>query len=210
MSLDQFIKKGKKIALLFPILILSVNMMLTSCYPGDPISVSDADAVITYRDKDADFSKKSTYAMPDTVYYLTEDGVEAGDKPIDRTVLSSVESNMTQAGFTKANNNDPNQADVVIIVLASKATWVGGGCYPWYWDWWWGYPGWCYPYSYSYDTGTVFINMFDTAKKDSGDKQPPIWLAAMNGIADGTNVTSRVQRAINQAFDQSSYLSEGK
>ena len=183
-------------------------MIMTACYPGDPISVSDADAVLTFRDADADFSAMTTYAMPDTVYYLKDDGIEPGDKAIDRTVLASVETNMADAGFSKVD--DPDQADVVVIALASKTTWVGGGCYPWYWDWWWGYPGWCYPYTYTYNTGTVFINMFDADKKDSGDKQPPIWTAAMNGIADGSNLTTRVQRAINQAFSQSPYLSEGK
>ena len=208
MYFTTFVKNEKSRFFLLLLLTTGFIMIMTSCYPGDPISVSDADAVLTFRDAEADFSAMTTYAMPDTVYYLKEDGIEPGDEAIDGTILTSVKNNMAAAGFTRVD--DPDQADVVVIALASKTTWVGGGCYPWYWDWWWGYPGWCYPYTYTYNTGTVFINMFDADKKDSEEKQPPIWLAALNGIADGSNITSRVQKGINQAFSQSPYLSEGK
>ncbi len=198
-----------KISHLTALLVFSLMLILPSCYPGDPISTSDADVVLTYRDKDAVFSNKTSYAMPDSVLYITEDGLEAGDNPlVDNTILSAIKRNMTEAGYSRANN--PDSADVIVVALATKTTWVGGGCYPWYWDWWWGYPGWCYPYTYSYTTGTIFINMFDTDQQNSKEKQIPIWLAAMNGIADGSASATRIDRAINQAFAQSPYLGEGK
>ncbi len=206
MQLIKNLKRRKNLLFLAAALIIGMSLTLTSCYPGDPISVSEADAVLTYRDKEAVFNAGASYAMPDTVVYITEDGPVAGDNPaVDNVILSSIMQNMQEAGYTKVEN--PDDADVFVVAMATKTTWVSGGCYPWYWDWWWGYPGWCMPYYYSYSTASVFINMFDAKRDNSEEKQPPMWFAALNGVADGTNAQSRIENGINQAFSQSPYLS---
>jgi hypothetical protein len=42
---------------------------LISCYPGDELTVSDTDTIITIFSKDADFSTQTTYAMDDSVIH---------------------------------------------------------------------------------------------------------------------------------------------
>ena len=103
--------------------------------------------------------------------------------------------------------------DVHIVPFATKNTWAGYTCYPYYWDYWYGYPpgyGWCYPYPYTFTTGTVLIVMLDPTKPTDSS---PIWVAAINGLVSGSStseINQRVGNTINQAFNQSSYLGAGK
>jgi hypothetical protein len=44
----------------------------------------------------------------------------------------------------------------------------------------------------------------------TGNRVPPIWMAALNGLADRTTNSVRIENGLNQAFAQSQYLGEGK
>lgn len=176
--------------------------MLNSCYPGDPISASDTDVVTTFYSPNADFAGKTTYAMPDSVIYITDSGMTSGgNSTLNNQILTAINNNMQNFGFVA--EPDPDAADVHIVALAAKTTWVGGSCYPGYWGgYWYPYSGWCYPVAYSYETGTLLIVMLDPTTSTSDNAQP-IWLAGMNGLLSGSANVSRINKAINQAFDQS-------
>ncbi len=209
MNKSQVFKPGKfKRGIIF-LLVTGFSLLLVSCYPGEPLSPSDTDVVVTFRDKNADFSNKSTYAMPDSVIYVVKkDSVVFLEANLANQILSAIDNNMQQYGYNKVDN--PNQADVVIVALATKTTWVAGSCYPWYWDWWWGYPGWCYPVAYTYNTGTILIVMVD-AHQQGDVSRNALWVAGLNGLLDtASNSQARINRAIDQAFRQSPYLGEGK
>jgi hypothetical protein len=45
---------------------------------------------------------------------------------------------------------------------------------------------------------------------ENGKPSPPIWIAALNGLADAGNTVTRIENGIDQAFTQSKYLGEGK
>jgi hypothetical protein len=197
--------------------LLAVSLFLVSCYPGDELTVSETDTVITLFDKSVDFAGFNTYAMPDTIIHLVgDDDDDNVSRAYDDEILGGIEDNMQALGYTRV---DPATADAHILVSATVRDYVGYAYYGWYWDYWYGYPpgwGW-YPWypsggvAYSYSVGTILVTMTDPDRTDSSDERvPPIWSAGLNGLADkGTNA-QRIERGIDQAFAQSKYLGEGK
>jgi Domain of unknown function (DUF4136) len=187
-----------------------INLILASCYPGGDIAVSETDVVTTFRNEEADFSTKKTYSMPDSVTVITDEDETADiDPDVEQQILSAIERNMELSGFDLAA--DPDQADVLVAPLATSNSWVGGGCYPWYWDSWYYYPGWCYPYYYTYKTGTLFIIMVDPEHAEDDSIENALWVSVINGMLSSSSETEvRVDQDIDQAFAQSPYLSDGK
>jgi hypothetical protein len=203
----------KFIQLYIILFFIGFCLVLSSCYPGNDISVSEADIVTTFRNESADFAAKQTYAMPDYVVYITDDDETPENNPVlDRQILSAIERNMEQAGFDLIE--DPDQADVLVVPMVTRSTWVGGGCNYWYYDPWYGYPGYCYPYYYTYETGTLFIIMVDPAHADNDSVEDALWTAAINGLLSSSfnagSSEARINRDVNQAFIQSPYLGDGK
>ncbi|HET6350005.1 MAG TPA: DUF4136 domain-containing protein [Candidatus Krumholzibacteria bacterium] len=210
-QLNKFLLPGGAVLLLAIVLLIS-------CYPGDPLTVSETDAVVTLFDKNTDFSTKLTYAMPDTVMHLVgEGGKDDVSRAYDQLILTQIHSNLDKLGFTRVS--DPNTADVQVYTAAVVQDYVGYAYYGWYWDYWYGYPpgwGW-YPWypsggvAYSYRVGTLLVVMMDPHKTVPDQKLvPPVWSAAMNGLADKASNSQRIKNGINQAFAQSKYLGEGK
>lgn len=198
--------------------LLALSLFI-SCYPGDELTVSETDTVVTLFDKTVDFADFDTYAMPDTVIHLVDDGDDDDvSRAYDDEILDNIADNMAALGFTRVV--DPAAADAHILIAATVRDYVGYAYYGWYWDYWYGgYPpawGW-YPWypsggvAYSYSIGTILVTMTDPDRTDSsGERVPPIWSAGLNGLADkGTNA-QRIERGIDQAFAQSRYLGEGK
>jgi hypothetical protein len=201
------------------LLALAALSFLVSCYPGDELTVSETDVVVTLFDKSVDFSAYTTYAMPDTIIHLVPEGEDDDvSRAYDDEILSDIADNMIAMGYTL--ENDPALADVHVLVSATVQDYTGYAYYGWYWGYWYGdYPpywGW-YPWypsggvAYSYSVGTILITMTDPGRTDSsGERVPPIWSAGLNGLADkGTNA-QRIADGIDQAFAQSQYLGEGK
>lgn len=199
--------------------LLLAAALLLSCYPGDELTVSDTDTVVTLFDKNADFKTKLTYAMPDTIIHLVSEG-ERDDvsRAYDKLILDRIHANMDALGFTEVP--DPATAHVHVLTAATVRDYAGYAYYGWYWDYWYGgYPpswGW-YPWypsggvAYTYSTGTILVTMTDPKKTDSSGKRvPPIWSAGLNGLADKSSNAQRIERGIDQAFAQSRYLGEGK
>jgi len=210
--------KKKKLIVLFSLLILS-SFVLYSCYPDYGLTQSDYDTVITLYDNDANF-KKPTYAMPDTVVHLVEEGDEDNvNRSKDALILSTIASNMDDLHYTRVVDTTANKPDFVILVGVTVTDNYGAAYYPGWgywggWGWWGGYPGWGYPGGsvvYSYTTGTIFISMLDPDKDNTidGDKYGAVWLARINGVVSNSstsNVNNRIKTRINDAFEQSPYL----
>jgi hypothetical protein len=195
------------------LLIVGLLPILGACYPYDRESTSDYDVVATTFDPSVDFSTKQTYARPPDVRVVTDpDQDEADDTlnlQVQQAILAAIDQNMAALGYTPANPNDPTdttvQPDVVVVPFATESTFVGGACYPYYWDYWYGGYGWCYPVYYSYTTGTVVISMRDP--NNTSPTAEPMWVAGINGIIDtAASNAARVSGAIDAAFSQSPYL----
>jgi Domain of unknown function (DUF4136) len=192
-----------------------------ACYPDRSVdSTTEFASVTTLFDKEADFETVTRYALPDTVLYVPalEDEVPAATQA---AILTSIRQNLNQLGWTEVLNPRTNPVDVYVVATVTSQTstyWV----YWWdYWGWYpywpvgwtgasasWYYPGYWYPYSYT--TGTVLIGMADARPTVTDGRIPLMWSAGVNGVlADqGTNV-SIATAAIDQAFEQSPYLTGG-
>jgi len=208
--LKDIFKNGKILLLSLILFVVSFSLLLTSCYPGDPISPSDTDVVTTFKNSAADFSSKFSYAMPDSVIHLGKDGpVESESPAIDQQILSAVERNMAAAGYTPEAN--PDQADVLVVAVVRTTQWVTGGCYPWYWGYYYPYPGYCYPVAYTYETGSLLIIMVDPERSGEIDPREALWISGINGLlSSSSNTAARINSNVDQAFKQSPYLSDGK
>jgi hypothetical protein len=188
---------------------LGIILMMVSCYPDEPEYYEDLDVVYTNYTQDFDFVSKATYSMPDKIVKvegnLIEDEVpEFVQEPYNSQVLQKIESNMAAMGWTKVDIAD--NPDLVLL----PAVWTNTTVIYYYDYWCWYYPyycGWGYYYpvsASSYTTGTLIMAL--VANGENYVEPSGVWYAAANGILTGEYNTSRVMKAIDQAFEQSPYL----
>lgn len=198
-------KKLRVASVMLAVLVFGVAAFLVSCYPGDPLTVSETDVVTTFYDKNENFATKMTYARPDVVIEIIGDSIDFSGTSNDLTIMNRIDANMAALGYTKV---DSSIADVIVGAAVTTSTWVTGGCYGGYWGWY-GYPGWgwCYPVAYTYTTGTLIMVMWD---RTQATNQNAVWVGGINGLIQGSVSTSRINDGINQAFAQSPYLGDGK
>jgi Domain of unknown function (DUF4136) len=187
------------------------------CYPGT-VSVSELDTVLTIYDEEEDFSRFLTFHMPDTIIAIGDEDNESNDQ-YDQQMLDKIRNNLIAKGYESID--DISVADLVITVEKSNSELLVGwnpcpGCWCGYWCW---YPGWPWygggynPYYpgggivYSYPIGTLFISMFDPGTEMGMNVVSP-WDAAINGLLSGSDqqILTRIDKAIDQAFEQSPYL----
>ena len=205
---------NKKKALAY-LMILVLPVILFSCYPGGAEYVDELDVVGTKYTKEYDFSNAKTYAMPDTIYELKDSDDPDKNEPLrsdlNKVIVNTIVQNMTDLGYTRLTDTLNGKPDVYIMPFAVSSTYVGYYYYPGYWyGWGWGWyypPGW--GSTYSYTTGTVFIDMLDVSSYNEEDNTyEAVWHAGCNGLIQGSDQykDERVERMMNQAFDQSPYL----
>lgn len=197
--------------------------LVVSCYPEGADNIEDYDVAITNYDKSADFSTFTTFSIPDTIVYFTNDK----DAPVpshefDDAIIKLVTENFTKAGYTQVPDptEDTPEADRPSFVVTVSAfsnvnyayfvdNWYNN--WNWYWGWWGGpfspYYPW-YPVNiYSYRTGSVAIEMVSTTPR-SDDKVNVVWTGIADGLLQGSHtfILNRVQSQIDQCFTQSPYL----
>ena len=201
--------------------ITCLALIATACYPDRSVdATSEFASVTTLFDQEAEFTTVTKFALPDTVLYVprAEDEVPAVTQA---AILSSIRENLTRLGWQEVANPATSPVDVFVVATITSQTNV-------YWVYWWDYWGW-YPYwpvgwtgasanyyypgywyPYSYTTGTVLIGMADARAPAGEGRIPLMWSAGINGVlADaGTNV-SIATAGIDQAFEQSPYLTGG-
>jgi hypothetical protein len=189
---------------------------MAGCYPNGPDYAEELDVVLTYHNPDYNFGTKTTYAMPDKIVKITGN-LQEGQAPKfipDATaalILARIEQNMTSLGYQRVDLTS-NSADLLLLPASWETTTISY----WYdyWYWWYGgyYPGWgwggYYPpvYVTSYTTGTLIMDLVDKTVLGSNGNGVTQWTGAINGVMTGTYNASRINTAIDKAFDQSPYL----
>ena len=206
-------------------------LLLVSCYPGEVTSIQQLDVVITAHDDTVTFTSFATYALLDSVVHIDPDSLADPDAPIatedsllsrdnDALILAQIRAGIEGMGYVEELNPATNTPDIFLLVgawAASNTAYFSYGWWPYY-GWYPYYPccygggwGWGYPSggSVSYDTGTLVITMLDPTRPGPLDERlaPVLWVAGMNGLLSGTNQEARIITLIDQAFDQSPYLS---
>ena len=214
-----FFGKKSRVSLLAAMTILVAGV--ASCYPGDINTVGEADLVLTFFDSTADFASIGTYAMPDSIVRITDEGGSSAANPVvDAQVLAQIEAEFAALGYTRVVVNGA-EPDVVVVVTAARVDidyWFGGGWWD-YWGWWpgWG-PGWgpcCYGPGYApgypwgpvyggtQSIGTLVITMLDPNMTPRQEMEiPAIWAGAINGLLQGSDasIVARLEGLIGQAF----------
>ncbi len=194
-------------------------LLLSGCYPDGPDYVEELDVVLTYHNDTYEFGTKATYSMPDRIVKITGN-LQEGDAPVfipDATaalILSKIAENMDALGYDRV---DLASEDADLLLL--PASWETTTISYWYdyWGWWYGgyYPGWgwggYYPYYppvavTSYTTGTLMMNLIDKTEIGANGNPVTQWSGIINGVLTNTYNATRVNTAIDKAFDQSPYL----
>ncbi|MBC5622435.1 MULTISPECIES: DUF4136 domain-containing protein [Butyricimonas] len=202
---------------------------LVSCYPGGADTVKEMDVAITNYDKSADFTKYTTFSLPDTIVYFVAQG-ETPNHTYDPQILQLVKDNFTQLGYTyidPQSESDEQPSFIVTVSAFSNVNYYYGNDYwynywGWYpgWDWIWGPtwgPGWgpSYPWYpvavYSYRSGSIVIDMIaadQTAPTSANKKIPVLWSGVADGLLQGSaqSILDRMESTIDQCFVQSPYL----
>jgi len=201
-------------------LVAAFAATILSCYPGSTPTVEEVDVVVTLFNKDAKFGTYKTWSMVDSVFHLTDETEDlCEDRGFDNLVLKTINDNMLALGYDRLDTALADSADVLLITSVTCSKTVVIGIRPPYWGW---YPGWgcCYgpgwgpgyPPGYvagSYSTGTVQIEMYDPDMADPVlEIAPAAWVGALNGLLSSNTQGSatRIERGIDQAYEQSPYL----
>ena len=187
--------------------LIGILFLMVSCYPGEIESYEETDIVFTNYTESFDFASAGSYAMPDKIVKVTGNLTEGEEpeyvsEPYNTQILNNIQTNMTALGWSKVE--DPADADLTLF----PAVWTNTTVVYWYdyWCWYYYYCGWgyYYPYYSTYTTGTMVMTMVVSGE---GYAEPSsVWIAAINGLLSGYSDESRINSAIDQAFEQSPYL----
>ena len=207
-----------------PSLVIAIIGVLSafsiwSCYPDSGLtSVSDFDVIITQNDPDKDFSTFVTYFLVDSIEHIVSEGEEDDvTRKYDQQILDRVAKNMNDLNYQRIiDTTGVGIPDLALKVSVTTTNWQGWTYYPGWWGGWWGgyppgwgpyYPGYMVPTSFS--TGTVLIDMLDMEGFiPDPEVVPVIWGAGISGLLGDTktNTEYRLDRDIDQTFNQSPYL----
>lgn len=137
----------------------------------------------------------------------TRDTFFVNDYSID--VTARIKSKMQSVGYTfKARNQSPDLGIAATVVdnynVYQQLT------YPNYYTGYYGYGygGYYGPIvsTYEYSSSILVINLIDLKNKDAQGRFPVIWQAYMGDLRKSVDPGAKILEAIDQAFEQSSYL----
>ena len=200
---------------------------LGACYPGEITDVADTDIVLTVHNE-TDFTRFSNYAMPDTVLNVCENSDDPEcenaidiDHSYDAQILTQIAARMQGYGYQRIpidqvdENNLPDLFMLVTVSATERTT--ASVWWPWWgWGGWW--PGWGPGWGPGYpvvsvtrwNQGTLEMTLIDPTDTDPDQQIFNVqWDGTLTGVlssANGPIDTNRIDRGIQQAFDQSSYL----
>lgn len=214
------------------LLFFGLSLALVGC-TRKSLTVAEADVVVTFEGKETDHSTLKTYLLPDEIVDLCAEGDEAGegdapggaggrpeiascieaDHRLDDEVLDALRDNLNALGYREIEDPSAETPDVVLLVgIVARNNWYlasGGYCYPYYYYYGCWYPS--YTYAYNLPTNAYLIDMADT-KLSSGGTLVSAWTAVLQGLQEASSEKTgpeRIRDAMDQAFKQSPYLSEG-
>lgn len=195
---------------------LTLALLFASCQKDpDTDKLYDDYLVLTNYDSSTDFKDLSTFYVIDSILII-----DNKEKPTywkndnSKKIINAYNENFTARGYTQAANSDV--ADMVFQLSYINTTYYFNNSpgpwwnsYPGYWNW--GGWGWYYPFTfyYAYSTGAIVGELVDTRTPRADNKLPVVWNSYICGLLTGGNLSySRTMKAINQAFEQSPYLSK--
>ncbi|HSF55576.1 MAG TPA: DUF4136 domain-containing protein [Algoriphagus sp.] len=193
-----------------------------ACSPEGATFTEELDVVYTNYNPGFDFASKSTYALPGNVVIISNGGLrEASDGPSNlppqyaNPILATLRSNMNALGYREVSESaDPDLILLPSLWMTTEVNyyydwWYWNGYYPEYAPGWgWYYPGYYPPTVTAIQKGSIFIQMTSPKDINSSNEIAVNWITIVNGVIedDPGSFSNRIDRTLNQAFDQSPYL----
>jgi hypothetical protein len=195
------------------------TLVLAAC--GDytaPDSVVFGNIVATQHAQSVNWTAYQTYSINPAVTVVDGTGTVQTTCSVDGTQLvPTIKAQMDQRGYQQVGYHDPakpaNLEFQMTAFLGSQDVYYSNWC-AWY-GYYYCYPGWTYAGSYSF--GSLVIDMGDVLHLTNNPPTiPVVWTNANYGVlasyyngcsGNGSSVNwARIQSAVNQAFQQSPYI----
>ena len=171
---------------------------------------------------DADFAAVETYFIPDSILVIGNNDKTEYWKDADALgIVDAVVARMDAAGYVRSEDKQAANVGLQMSYVRQVTYFVGYDnpywwwYYPYYWTpgYWGNWGGWHYPYSvyYGYTAGSLLIEMVDLDAEEAADRKlPVIWDSFIGGLltSDEELNQQRTLAAVEQAFDQSPYLTK--
>ena len=200
------------------ILLAASVLILSSCEKEPDTGKLDNNYLVyTNYDAKADFKAIDYFYVIDSILIINDSAKPTyWNNDNSQRIVTEFANGLQDAGYERVL--DSEIADVVLQLSYVSNTYYfndyGGGpwwnSYPGYWNW--GGWGWYYPYSfiYSYSTGSIIGELVSTTPTNADkSKLPVIWNTYICGLLNGNTLSlSRTMEAIEQAFEQSTYLNK--
>jgi len=195
-------------------LLMGSTLLFACKKTPDTDELMNSFVVQTAKDPNANFTSYKTYYISDTIALRASNPNDTlWTDASAKQLIDVVKSNMNSRGYTFVGHGA--NPDLGLGMTAIKDLNIGV-IYPGYW---WGYWGGCYwgycgypPYYgygaiYSIPTGTMILDMIDLKNASANAKLFVPWSSVMSGgLGNSGNDLQLGVEAINQAFNQSSYI----
>lgn len=192
-------------------------VLLAGCQPQpENMKLLDELVVLTNYDTTARFTHYHTYAMStDTIGFVSKTNpqdtilVESSRVNYPRPVLQRVEANLNTYGYSRvARSANPDLGINVYVVKDLNL--FQQVVYPnYYYPYYYGYSAYYYyPYvnTYVYNTGALVVEILDLKNRTGNNQVKVLWNAYMGDVYSTSDLVAQSQKAIDQAFRQSTYL----
>ena len=198
-----------------------VVFSLGACYPEpDGQMLVDDLVVATNFDPEANFTTYTTYAIPtDTIGLISNTSsdtiITQNKSSFPRPVINAIKANMNARGYTLTDRSQNPDLGINVLVVNDfnvfQQVVYPDYYYPGnYYSGYYGYGSWYYyPYinTYAYNTGVLIIEIVDLKNKTANNQVRVVWDAYLGDIYSTLDLVPQTERAIDQAFIQSAYLS---
>ncbi len=200
--------------------MISVAALSVSCRK-EPSMHDGEYLVYTAHDENADFSKYTTFNIPDEILVIGEsEKPEYVNDSRAKAIIGDYREQLEKAGFQYVADKAAADLGVQITytvksryysdIVSDPYWWVD---YPGYWSpyYWGNWNGWYHSYvvTYRYSTNALMAEIADlTAAQDNDAKLPVLWSSFINGEVSSNQYFTmvKIEDAIEQAFSQSPYI----
>lgn len=195
--------------------LLVVPLLFAACEPSpDEHKLYDELVVSTNYDPEANFESYLTYTMPtDTIGFASNQTRDTllthQNSDLVRPIINKLRANLDTRGFTKVDKKDSPDLGINVQIVNNLnmfQQYVDPG---YYYPYYYGYSSYYYyPYIQTYveNTATLVVQVVDLKNRNAQNQVKVVWLAYMGDLISTVDRLSQIEKAIDQAFVQSTYL----
>ncbi len=204
------------------ILFFAAAVLTIAACHKEPFTDRDYEYLVyTSPGKDVNFTQYKTFHVADSLLVIGQ-----GDKPMysntqaAKDLVAAYKENMQQRGFAYTANAAEADLGVQLTYIVKTERYVQYYNNPYWWldypgywpaGYWGNWHGYYYPrpVTYTYTTNALLADIVNlTAEKTTETPLEVLWSSYIGGPAGSSyqNNVARLQKAVDQAFDQSPYI----